>query len=67
MAMKATERRGEGRPHHRLDPVITPVRLSIVAGLAATDRAEFGFVGDIIEVSDSVLPKQVSNLKRPTT
>jgi len=53
-----------GHPRHRLDPVIhSPVRLSIVACLAAAERAEFGFVRDIVEVSDSVLSKQVSNLE----
>jgi DNA-binding MarR family transcriptional regulator len=65
MAMKATDRPGEGsHPRHRLDPVIySPVRLSIVACLAAVDKAEFGFVRDTVEVSDSVLSKQVSNLE----
>jgi hypothetical protein len=63
--MKATERPGEGsHPRHQLDPVIySPIRLSIVACLAAVERAEFGFVRDTVEVSDSVLSKQVSNLE----
>jgi DNA-binding MarR family transcriptional regulator len=53
-----------GHARHRLDPVIhSPVRLSIVACLAAAERAEFGFVRDTVEVSDSVLSKQVSNLE----
>ena len=48
----------------RLDPVIhSPVRLSIMACLNATDRAEFGFVRDTVEVSNSVLSKQASNLE----
>jgi hypothetical protein len=52
-----------GHPRHRLDPVIhSPVRLSIVACLAAAERAEFGFVRDTVEVSDSVLSKQVTVL-----
>ncbi len=51
-------------PRHGLDPVIhSPVRLSIVACLAAADKAEFAFVRDTVEVSDSVLSKQVSTLE----
>jgi DNA-binding MarR family transcriptional regulator len=62
--MTAADRADESaHPRHRLDPVIhSPVRLSIVACLAAAERAEFGFVRDTVEVSDSVLSKQVSNL-----
>jgi DNA-binding MarR family transcriptional regulator len=52
-----------GHPRHRLDALIhAPVRLSIVACLAAADKAEFGFVRDTVEVSDSVLSKQVTLL-----
>ena len=40
-----------------------PVRYSIMALLAAADRAEFGFVRDHVEVSDSVLSKQMSALE----
>jgi DNA-binding MarR family transcriptional regulator len=51
-------------PRHRLDDVIhAPVRFSIVATLAAVDRAEFKFVRDTVEVSDSVLSKQISTLE----
>jgi DNA-binding MarR family transcriptional regulator len=51
-------------PRHRLDPVIhSPVRFSILACLAAAERAEFSFVRDTVEVSDSVLSKQVSILE----
>ena len=51
-------------PRHRLDPLIhSPVRLSIMACLAAAERAEFGFVRDTVEVSDSMLSKQVSTLE----
>ncbi|HEX3607133.1 MAG TPA: transcriptional regulator [Candidatus Dormibacteraeota bacterium] len=39
------------------------MRLSIMATLAAADRAEFGFVRDTVEVSDSVLSKQVATLE----
>lgn len=52
-------------PRHELDDVIhSPVRFSIVATLAAAERAEFGFVRDTVEVSDSVLSKQVSTLEQ---
>lgn len=50
-------------PRHRLDRVIhSPVRLSIMACLAAAEKAEFGFVRDTVEVSDSLLSKQVATL-----
>lgn len=51
-------------PRHRLDDVIhSPVRFSIVATLSGVDNAEFRFVRDTVEVSDSVLSKQVSALE----
>ncbi len=51
-------------PRHRLDNLIhSPVRFSIVATLAGAENAQFGFVRDAIEVSDSVLSKQVSALE----
>lgn len=51
-------------PRHRLDEVIhQPVRFSIVATLAASHEAEFSFVRDTVEVSDSVLSKQVAVLE----
>ncbi|MQA85287.1 MAG: transcriptional regulator [Streptosporangiales bacterium] len=51
-------------PRHQLDDVIhNPVRFSIVATLAAAHKAEFGFVRDTVEVTDSVLSKQVSTLE----
>jgi len=50
---------------HRLDEVIhAPVRFSIVATLAPLDEAEFSFVRDEVEVSDSVLSKQVTSLEQ---
>lgn len=63
--MSVSDRSGDGsHPRHRLDPVIhSPVRLSIIACLAAAEKAEFGFVRDTVEVSDSVLSKQVSTLE----
>lgn len=49
---------------HRLDELIhAPVRLSIVATLAQVDEAEFAHVRDTIEVSDSVLSKQATQLE----
>src|SRR5687767_1165695 len=51
-------------PRHRLDELIhSPVRFSIMATLAASEQAEFGFVRDLVEVTDSVLSKQVSLLE----
>ncbi len=41
----------------------SPVRFSIVAALAGAENAEFGFIRDAIEVSDSVLSKQISTLE----
>jgi DNA-binding HxlR family transcriptional regulator len=50
-------------PRHSLDPLIhAPVRLSIMACLAAADTAEFAFVRDTVQVSDSVLSRQVTLL-----
>jgi DNA-binding MarR family transcriptional regulator len=40
-----------------------PTRLSIVSLLAATTWAEFGFVRDSIQLSDSALSKQISTLE----
>jgi DNA-binding MarR family transcriptional regulator len=52
-------------PRHALDDTIhAPVRFSIVATLAGLDRAEFAFVRDTVEISDSVLSKQVSVLEQ---
>src|SRR5690606_38318953 len=51
-------------PRHRLDELIhPPVRFSIMATLAASDEAEFAFVRDLVDVSDSVLSKQVALLE----
>ncbi|MBE3000510.1 transcriptional regulator [Nocardiopsis sp. HNM0947] len=52
-------------PRSRLDEVIhSPVRFSVVAALAGADQAEFRFVRDAVEVSDSQLSKQVSVLEK---
>jgi DNA-binding MarR family transcriptional regulator len=51
-------------PRHDLDDLLGhAVRFSIVALLAAAERADFGFVRDQVEVSDSVLSKQMSALE----
>lgn len=50
-------------PRHRIDDLLTaPVRLSIVAALSRVDELDFAVLRDSIEVSDSVLSKQLSSL-----
>ncbi|HEY8456447.1 MAG TPA: transcriptional regulator [Actinopolymorphaceae bacterium] len=52
-------------PRHQLDPVIhNPARFSIMAILVATDRAEFRFVRDTVELSDSSLSQHVTALEQ---
>lgn len=47
----------------KLDPLLLdPTRLAIVALLAATEWAEFSFVRDSVQLSDSALSKRISNL-----
>jgi DNA-binding transcriptional ArsR family regulator len=47
----------------KLDPaLLDPTRLAIVALLAGTEWAEFAFVRDAVEVSDSTLSKRISAL-----
>ena len=51
-------------PRHELDDLLGhSVRFSIVALLAAAQQADFGFVRDSVEVSDSVLSKQMTTLE----
>jgi DNA-binding MarR family transcriptional regulator len=51
-------------PRHALAPLLNaPVRLSVVAALTSVDKAEFSFVRDLVEVTDSALSKQVSALE----
>ncbi|MBV2363414.1 winged helix-turn-helix domain-containing protein [Streptomonospora nanhaiensis] len=51
-------------PRARLDDTIhAPVRFSIMAALAAADEADFRFLRDTVEVSDSALSKQLSTLE----
>lgn len=55
---------GNAHARHQLDEVIhSPVRLSIVAALNTVEEADFATVRDEIEVSDSVLSKQISVLE----
>ena len=52
-------------PRHRVDELLTaPIRLSIVAALSRADEIEFRTLRDRIEVSDSALSKQVSQLEQ---
>jgi DNA-binding MarR family transcriptional regulator len=54
----------KGHARHRLDEVIhSPVRFSIVAALEGVDEAEFARVRDVVEISDSVLSKQATQLE----
>lgn len=51
-------------PRHHLDDLVhQPVRFSLLATLAAAEEAEFAFVRDAIEVSDSVLSKHAGTLE----
>ena len=51
-------------PRNRLDPIIhQPVRFSVMATLAETDEAEFAFVRDAVQLTDSALSKAVSVLE----
>lgn len=45
--------------------LLDPTRLTIVSLLAATEWAEFGWVRDSVELSDSALSKQVTTLSKP--
>ena len=52
-------------PRHELDDLLGhPVRFSIVAMLAAASKVEFSFVRDQLEISDSMLSKQISTLEQ---
>lgn len=51
-------------PRFALESVLAhPVRFSIVAALAAVERMAFGDLRDDLQVSDSVLSKQISELE----
>ncbi|TDQ53098.1 winged helix-turn-helix domain-containing protein [Actinorugispora endophytica] len=48
-----------------LDQVIhSPVRFSIVAALTSVERAEFGYIRDMVEISDSSLSQHVTTLEK---
>ena len=52
-------------PRHELDDLLGhPVRFSMMAMLAAADKVEFGLVRDHVEVTDSILSKQMSALEQ---
>lgn len=51
-------------PRHRLsDTIHQPVRFSIMAALAAAESLDFKDLRDAIQVSDSVLSKQITVLE----
>ena len=51
-------------PRHQLNDNLThPVRFSLAAALAATDEIDFASVRDHLQVSDSVLSRQASQLE----
>lgn len=51
-------------PRHQLDELIhTPVRLSMMAALAAADSIDFQHLRDLVEVSDSLLSKHIATLE----
>ena len=51
-------------PRHQLDEMIhAPVRLSIMSALAAADRADFRYLRELVEVSDSLLSKHMTLLE----
>ena len=46
-----------------VEELTAPVRLSIIAALVRVDNAEFKALRDSLEVSDSVLSKQIASLE----
>lgn len=54
----------EEHPRLKLsDQLAHPVRFSMVAAIAGTDESEFGVIRDHLQVSDSVLSRQASQLE----
>ncbi|MEW2358145.1 transcriptional regulator [Spirillospora sp. NPDC029432] len=52
-------------PRHELDPVIhSPARFSIMALLSSVERADFRFVRDTVQVSDSGLSQHLTTLDK---
>ena len=55
----------EPHPRLRLDEHLsTPVRLSLLAALAAGNEADFASLREILEIGDSALSKALSHLER---
>lgn len=51
-------------PRHELVDALThPVRFSLVAALSGMENAEFAMIRDQLQVSDSVLSRQASQLE----
>lgn len=51
-------------PRHSLNETIhSPIRLSIMAALAAEGETDFHFLRNTVEVSDSLLSKHISTLE----
>lgn len=51
-------------PRHQIVDALThPIRFSLVAALNAIENAEFGSIRDQLQVSDSVLSRQASQLE----
>jgi DNA-binding transcriptional ArsR family regulator len=51
-------------PRHELVPVLaSPIRLSILAVLAAVDEMDFAGVRDLVEIGDGTLSKQLTLLE----
>ncbi|HEY8840390.1 MAG TPA: transcriptional regulator [Candidatus Dormibacteraeota bacterium] len=58
------DRAALSHPRHELDELLGhPVRFSMMALLAAASNVEFSFVRDHVEVTDSMLSKQMSALE----
>lgn len=56
---------GPEHPRHRLDDLVhSPVRFSIMAALAGAETIDFKDLRDAIQVSDSVLSKQLAILEK---
>lgn len=54
----------ESHPRHQLNDALThPVRFSLVASLAGAEEIVFAAVRDQLQVSDSVLSRQASQLE----
>jgi DNA-binding transcriptional ArsR family regulator len=54
----------ESHPRHDLLPELnSPVRLSILAALARVEEMDFASLRDVVELSDSTLSKQLSQLE----